>query len=134
MTTIDTTPEQGQAFLSRDADAPVAMLNLLKFKDKATYEADRSEAGENLTGQEAYARYGVEVGKILEKMGAKVVYAGPINGMLIGEGDWDMVAIVQYPNRPTMASLDSREDYAAIHYHRAAGLAHQLLIDTTQLT
>jgi len=37
MTTIDTTPEQGQAFLSRDADAPVAMLNLLKFKDKATY-------------------------------------------------------------------------------------------------
>jgi len=49
-------------------------------------------------------------------MGAKVVYAGPINGMLIGEGDWDMVAIVQYPNRPTMASLDSREDYAAIHY------------------
>lgn len=133
MTTITPTPEQAQAFMGRDQDAPIAMVNLLKFKDKATYEADRSEASENLSGWEAYQRYGAAVSGILGEIGAKTLYAGPTNGMMIGEGDWDMVAIVEYPNRAVMMQMGTSEAYQAIHYHRDAGLAHQLLIDTTSL-
>jgi uncharacterized protein (DUF1330 family) len=133
MTATQPTPDQVQAFLARGADAPVAMVNLLKFKDKATYEADRQEAGENLTGQEAYTRYGAAVSKILAKIGAKTLFAGPAHGMMIGTGDWDMVAIVEYPSRAVMVGMGTSEDYQAIHYHREAGLAHQLLIDTTSL-
>jgi len=133
MTATQPTPDQAQAFMARGTDAPVSMVNLLKFKDKATYEADRPEAAKNLTGQEAYARYGAEVAKILAKLGAKTLFAGPAHGMLIGDGDWDMVAIVEYPNRAVMLGMGTSAEYQAIHYHREAGLAHQLLIDTTKL-
>ncbi len=132
MTATQPTPEQVQAFLARGTDTPVCMVNLLKFKPEATYDADRPEAAEKLTGQEAYARYGVEVSKILAKLGAKTLFAGPANGMLIGAADWDMVAIVQYPSRAVMIGMGTSAEYQAIHYHRDAGLAHQLLIDTTQ--
>lgn len=134
MTATQPTPAQASAFIARPGDTPVAMVNLLKFKAKATYEAGTPEAAENLTGQEAYARYGQEVSKILAKLGAKPLFAGPVHGMLIGEGDWDMVAIVEYPNRAIMVGMGTSADYQAIHYHREAGLAHQLLIDTTRLS
>ena len=133
MTATQPTPEQAQAFMARGSDTPVSMVNLLKFKDKATYDKGHPEAGENLTGQEAYARYGAEVSKILAKLGAKTLFAGPAHGMLIGQGDWDMVAIVEYPNRAVMLGMGTSAEYQAIHYHREAGLAHQLLIDTTKL-
>ena len=133
MTATAPTQEQAQAFLARGGDEPVSMVNLLKFKAKATYAADRPEAAENLTGQEAYARYGAEVAKILAKIGAKSLFAGPAHGMMIGVGDWDMVAIVEYPNRAVMLGMTTSEDYQAIHYHREAGLDHQLLIDTTRI-
>ena len=42
------------------------MLNLLKFKEKAEYPDKRKT---DLTGREAYAIYGVEVVKHLEKSG-----------------------------------------------------------------
>lgn len=133
MPTTQPTPEQAQAFMARTTDTPVAMVNLLKFKEKATYAADTPEAAENLTGQEAYARYGDAVAKLLADIGAKALFAGPAHGMLIGDGDWDMVAIVEYPNRALMLSMGTSEAYQKIHYHRDAGLAHQLLIDTTSL-
>ena len=133
MTTIQPTPEQAQTFMGRANDTPVAMVNLLKFKETATYEAGTPEAAENLTGWEAYQRYGAAVSSLLNDIGAKTLYAGPTNGMMIGEGDWDMVAIVEYPNRAVMMQMGTSEAYQAIHYHRQAGLAHQLLIDTTSL-
>ena len=133
MTTIQPTPEQAQAFMGRDQDTSVCMVNLLKFKDKATYEADRSEASDNLSGWEAYQRYGAAVSSLLNDIGAKTLYAGPVNDMMIGEGDWDMVAIVEYKNRASMMAMGTSEAYQALHYHREAGLAHQLLIDTTSL-
>ncbi|MEO9970143.1 MAG: DUF1330 domain-containing protein [Hyphomonadaceae bacterium] len=133
MTTIQPTPEQAQAFFGRDQDSPICMINLLKFKDKATYEADRAEAAENLTGREAYMRYGAAVGGLLADIGATPTFAGSINDMMIGEGDWDMVAIVEYPSRASMMQMGTSEAYQAIHYHRDAGLAHQLLIDTTKV-
>lgn len=133
MTAIEPTTEQAQAFLGRDSETPVSMVNLLKFKDKATYDAGTPEAAENLTGQEAYMRYGAAVAPLLEAIGAKTLFAGPSNGMMIGEGDWDVVAIVEYKNRQTMMQMGTSEAYRAIYYHREAGLDHQLLIDTSRL-
>ena len=131
MTATQPTPDQIQAFLTADMDAAVCMVNLLKFKPKATYASDAAEASENLTGQEAYARYGAGVQKVLAKIGAKGQYAGPVTRFMIGEGDWDMVALVWYPSRKIFLEMPQRADYQAIHYHRDAGLAHQHLIETT---
>ena len=47
--------EQLKGFMEGDADSPIHMLNLLKFKEKAAYEDGRET---DLTGVEAYGFMG----------------------------------------------------------------------------
>lgn len=131
MTATQPTPEQIASFMSADMSETVCMVNLLKFKNKATYAPEAAEATENLTGLEAYLRYGAGVAQVLQKIGAKQHFGGPVNRFMIGDGDWDMVALVIYPTRQAFIEMPQREDYQAIHYHREAGLAHQDLIETS---
>jgi len=51
---LQPTGEQVRAFRDRQTGEPIVMLNLLKFKEKATYEDGRSS---ELTGLEAYQLY-----------------------------------------------------------------------------
>lgn len=126
---IDPTPEQIKAFLGESAqDEPVFMLNLLKFKERATYKD-----GEDVSGAVAYGRYAKAFSKMLAELniqGIETIYSGRARNFLIGEGEgeWDSVAIVRYPDAKTMFETVSSDSYRKIHYHRKAGLAGQLLI------
>jgi len=126
---LDPLPEQVKAFLSNHPEGePVYMLNLLKFKSRATYFD-----GEDISGAEAYARYGDAFGKLVASKnidGAHSVFSGKMGSWLIGqgEGEWDAVAIFRYPDAKTMFETVSSEDYRKIHKHRKAGLEGQLLI------
>ncbi|MEM7662730.1 MAG: DUF1330 domain-containing protein [Pseudomonadota bacterium] len=133
MKAIQPTPEQAAAFLSRDQDESVVMVNLLKFKDKATYAEGTAEHGEDVSGATAYLRYGIEVNKILASIGATPLFSGAGPNFMIGDGDWDMVALVRYPSRAVMIGMTQSPEYQAIHHHREAGLAHQDLIEVTEL-
>ncbi|SVB11105.1 uncharacterized protein METZ01_LOCUS163959, partial [marine metagenome] len=62
--------DQMEGFLEGDIETPIAMLNLLKFKEKAEYEDGRET---NLTGKEAYGIYGNEVQEHLAKVGAETI-------------------------------------------------------------
>nr|WP_315456453.1 DUF1330 domain-containing protein [uncultured Sphingorhabdus sp.] len=121
--------EQATAFFAGKDDEPFVMVNLLKFKDNAEY-ADGSDA--DLTGAEAYARYGKAVQACLASVGGKQIYAGPVTGLMIGEVDdlWDMVALAEYPSLSAMKAMVSSPEYQAIEHHRKAGLAGQLNIRT----
>jgi uncharacterized protein (DUF1330 family) len=113
-----------------DADhGPMVMVNLLKFKDKATYPDGRDP---ELTGREAYDRYGEAVRACLESVGGHVVYHGPVSGMLLGqvEDQWDVVALAWYPSPQAMLQMVALPEYQAIEIHRYAGLAGQLNIRT----
>lgn len=124
---LEPTPEQLKAFLaSSETGKPVFMLNLLKFKNKATYKD-----GEAISGRAAYTRYAKALTQMVEgQEGFGVVFGGNMNTWMIGqgEGDWDAVAIVTYPDAQTMFETVSSEAYRKIHKHRRAGLAGQLLI------
>jgi uncharacterized protein (DUF1330 family) len=106
-------------------DGPVVMLNLLKYKQKAE--------GEEGTGAEAYARYGSRVVKLIEAAGGKVLWSGKPEAVLIGEsfGDWDAVALVQYPSPRALFEMGQAPEYQEIHKHRAAGLERTALIACT---
>ncbi len=124
---LEPTQEQINAFLEGHVPGePVFMLNLLKFKDEADYHD-----GEAVSGRTAYERYAKALGAMLGDQGVEVVFSGDVNGFLIGagEGAWDAVAIVKYPDAKTMFAMVSSEDYRSIHMHRRAGLAGQLLIN-----
>ena len=101
------------------------MVNLLKFKDKATYKD-----GEDVSGREAYGRYFKAFGEMVRAQGVETIYGGNANVFMIGqgEGEWDAVAIVKYPNAAQMFECVSSDEYRKIHKHRRAGLEGQLLI------
>lgn len=124
--------EQAAAFFGAPEDGPFVMVNLLKFKEKATY-ADGREP--DLPGIAAYLRYGAEVGKLIEKLGGRSHYAGRVTGLMLGEVEelWDMVALAEYPSLAAFREMVASPEYRAIAIHRDAGLAGQLNIRTKSL-
>ena len=122
-------PEQAKAFFAAADDGPMCMVNLLKFKDKATY-ADGSEP--ELPGRDAYLRYGAGVLACLAAVGGKARFTGFVSDLMLGEVEelWDMVAIAEYPSRAAMLQMVQSPEYQAITKHREAGLAGQLNIRT----
>ena len=125
---LQPTGEQVRAFRDRQTGKPIAMLNLLKFKDRAVYEDGRAT---DLTGREAYGLYGKAFDEIMGPQGVKMIYSGDVRGMLIGQADelWDAMALIQYPNTQVMLDMLRNEDYQKAQQHRAAGLEGQLLIE-----
>ena len=73
MSLLEPTAEQMAALAARPADAPVVMVNLLKF------EADG--------GRQSYARYAQEVLPHLQRVGGTVRYAGSAPTQVIGDGE-----------------------------------------------
>lgn len=121
------TQEQIERLISEADDNPVQMLNLLKFRAKAKYEDGRET---DLTGQEAYGLYAAEMQKIVQSDGGKFTYTAAVRNVMIGVGDldFDVAAIVEYPSGKAFAETTSKPEVRAIAHHRAAGLEGQLLI------
>jgi uncharacterized protein (DUF1330 family) len=124
--------EQLTSFFGGTESGAFVMVNLLKFNEKAKYE-DGSDA--NLSGADAYARYGKSIQACLAAVGGRQIYAGPVTGLMIGEVEdlWDMVALVEYPSLAAMQKMVSSPEYQAIEIHRKAGLSGQLNIRTSQI-
>ena len=122
------TPEQIRQLTEDGHDQPIYMVNLLKFKEKAEYEDGRET---ELSGQEAYGIYGMEVAGHLAKVGGKPVIGGRVTGLRLGvvEELWDVVAIAMYPDRKAMLTMIMSPEYQKSAEHRAAGLAGQLNIE-----
>ena len=88
------------------------MVNLLKFKPDG--------------GAAEYAKYGAGVMKLLKKIGARIIFSGQASVCLIGNADWDAVALAEYPNKMALINMVQSAEYQAIHHHREAGLAGQV--------
>ena len=127
------TPNQTQMneFLEGDIDSPISMVNLLKFKEKAEYEDGRDT---ELSGEEAYAIYAMEVQEHLQKVGGEIIFGGQVNRLMLGEVEdlWDSVAIARYPSRKAMLEMIMDPAYQKSEMHRSAGLLGQLNIETKE--
>ena len=121
--------EQMKGFVEGDIDSPISMVNLLKYKEKAEYEDGRVS---KLSGKEAYQIYALEVTKLVEKTGGKVLFGGEVSRLMLGEVEelWDSIAIAYYPSRKKMLEMMMSPEYAEILIHRTAGLEGQLNIET----
>jgi uncharacterized protein (DUF1330 family) len=121
--------EQLQPLLG-DADrGPIAMVNLLKFRDMAAYADGRPD---EISGREAYMRYVEAMRTIVEAAGGRFLFSGEVQGLVIGHVDelWDAVGIAEYPSRAAFHSIAISAEVQAIGVHREAGLAGQLLLLT----
>ena len=128
---VHPTKEQMEGFLEGDNETPIAMINLLKFKEKAEYEDNRDT---DLTGEQAYTIYMKEVIEHLEKVGGEASFGGSINRLMLGEVEelWDKAFIAKYPSRKAMLKMITDPDYLESNKHREAGLAGQLNIEVKE--
>ena len=120
--------EQLKGFTDEPEKGPIKMLNLVKLKDKAEYQDGRES---DISGLEAYTIYGKEVVEHLNKVGAKLIFSGVVDRLMIGEADdmWDLVAIAEYPNRKAMLEMMMDPDYSEPAKHREAAIEGQLNIE-----
>lgn len=102
--------EAGLAAFSERAEAAgaVTMLNLLEFVPDG--------------GRERYAEYGAAVAPLLEKVGARIAFAGDPEPVLLGEHSWDLVLLVEYPSRKAFQEMIGSEEYQAIAHLRTEAL------------
>jgi len=108
---------------------PIAMVNLLKFRDKAQYEDGRPD---DISGRDAYMLYVAEMSVIIKAAGGRFLFSGEVKQMVVGEVEelWDAVGIAEYPSRAAFQRIATSPEVQAIGIHRSAGLAGQLLILT----
>ena len=138
MTSIDPTAAQIEQVIADSGTntGPIRMINLLKFREEADYgDLPDPAAGGTSTGREAYARYGEVAISEVQTVGGSQFYAGLADMVVIGPEteSWDLVAIVEYPNRAAFLEMVSKPSYQACVYHRTAGLADTRIIMTTPL-
>lgn len=97
------------SFAGRAGDGtPVVMLNLLRFKPDG--------------GRERYAEYGAAVAPLLENLGGRIVFAGAPAQALLGDDSWDLVALVEYPNRQSFLDMVASAEYQAVAHLRTEAL------------
>jgi uncharacterized protein (DUF1330 family) len=104
------------------------MLNLLKY-------GERSSNGDDASGEASYRRYGDEMRTILEKTGARLLWRGRADSVVIGDDaadDWDAVLLVEYPSRKAFIEMTSSKSYEGVSRHRTAALVDSRLIAMTE--
>jgi len=84
------------------------MLNLLSFKPDG--------------GRERYEEYGEAVAPLLAKVGGRIVFMGAPASALLGEGSWDLMALVEYPTRQAFLDMIGSAEYGAIGHLRTEAL------------
>jgi uncharacterized protein (DUF1330 family) len=129
---INPDAEQVRALMS-GPDGPVQMVNLLKFRVRADYPADY-DGGEDVdvSGEEAYGRYAANTLPHVAKRDGRLVLLGRADEEVIGAlGDWDQIAIVEYPSRAAFLDMGQDPDYLAGTVHRTAGLERTAILAIT---
>lgn len=134
MGSVNPNAEQIQAMLASAGNAgAINMINLLRFRARASYPEDHECARENFTGEQAYQLYMAGTAPFIAKVGARILWTGTPNLTIIGPADehWDLAFIVEYPSMGAMLSMLSDPDYQKIGIHRTAALEDSRLIRCT---
>ena len=116
---IDPTGQSLKQFLADDPDAPVVMLNLLRFAEG---------------GRESYDKYAQALSDtFLPRYGGEVLYAGDGGTPLVAEQgqDWDAVLLVRYPSREAFSRMVADPEYQDVTQLRTQALTEAVLQPTT---
>ena len=116
MPTILPDQEQFEILNAISDDTPLVMVNMLRFKP---------EGGEAL-----YEQYSQLTMRILDRIGAKVIYYGSDCMTFIGDDKWDAVLMVQYPSRSVFVEMITDEKYLEASQYRTQALVDSRLYVT----
>lgn len=121
-------PAQLDALARSDEQGPLVMLNLNRYRDRASYPDGRDAAG--LAGRDAYLRYGLVARDAIEAVGGRILWSADAVGVLVGcdHDAFDEVVAVWYPDREAFFGLTEVPGYEDALIHRDAALDHAAII------
>lgn len=128
---LQPTWEAGRAFMARQLQGSVVMLNLLRFREVADYSANPALALDKpISGVEAFQRYIVHTLRYLRESGGKLMFRGSGGHFLIGPSDerWDMAMLVRQQSVGSFMAFASHEAYLAGIGYRVAALEDSRLL------
>jgi hypothetical protein len=109
--------------LPAEEDGPFWALNLMKYREVASY-ADGNPAG--VSGKEADDAYS-PLGP-LKAIGAMVAFHGDVLDQRAGDPAWDRIGIVRYPTRAAFFAMQQRDDFKDKHEHKEAGMEFTIVM------
>lgn len=118
-----------KAFAALPQDAPIAMLNLVRYREIAAYP----EGTEPCTGKQAYRRYARAAAAPFERAGGRILWGGTPELLLIGPAEerWDTAFIAAYPSAAAFLAMLADPEYREAVRHRTAAVADSRLIRCT---
>ena len=123
------TDAQLAAIAAHRPDGPIVCLNLNRYRARAAYPAGTPDA--DVSGQEAYLRYGMVAVQAIASVGGRILWATTSSMLAIGcEHDrFDEVVAVWYPSRAAFLAIESFPGYRhAFEVHRRAAIDHATLL------
>jgi len=112
---VEPTKVQLSALKSYPKGQPVAMVNVIKYKD---------ETSDGAAGKDVYKQYITQAMPFVEAVGGKLIWRGKSAGMVIGNDATkpDVVFIVQYPSIDAFFDMIKNPEYQKITHLRSAAL------------
>jgi uncharacterized protein (DUF1330 family) len=128
---VDPTAEQIAALAAEGEGGPLVMLNLNRYRERADY-AESPPGGDpaDVSGREAYERYGSVALGVLARLGGEIVWHAGGHEVVIGgsEDRFDEVIAVRYPSAKAFVELALDPEIGAALAHRRAGLERAVLL------
>ncbi len=127
---IDPSRAAFDLFKSLPRDAPINMLNLLKFNAFALYPEGHVNTGHKWSGERAYQEYGKTSGPIFARVGGNIIWRGRMEAMVIGPEarHWDAAFIAYYPNSAAFLEMVTDPEYQIAVVNRQAAVHTSRLI------
>lgn len=136
-TYLEPTQESGRAFVMRQMQGSVVMLNLLRFREIADYSTTPDLAPATpISGAEAFQRYIDHTLPYLRQTGGDLTFLGSGGAYLIGpEAErWDLVMLVRQQSVESFLAFASHKEYLAGIGHRTAAVEDSRLLPLTDVT
>ncbi|POR52642.1 DUF1330 domain-containing protein [Bosea psychrotolerans] len=119
--------EKAQFLALRDSghQGPLHLLNLIRLRERADYLD-----GREVSGIEAYQSYGRASEAVLARIGARIVWEGQFEMVLIGPQaeHWDLCFVAEYPSLQAFVELIRDPAYREAALHRKASAQDTRLI------
>jgi len=129
-------PDESQlvALIHSGHQGPVQMVNLLAFRECASYPSGHELAAAGLTGAQAYARYGAMALEQIDRRAGKLILYNDVHQVLIGRTrPWDQILVIEFPEKGAFVDMIRDRDYQASLVHRDAGLAEVVILVSRSL-
>lgn len=112
-----------------------AMVNFLKYRPKARYSGNNAD--HNLTGRQAYNKYGLVALETVYRTGGRLAFFGRVEEVIQeAKGGqtkdvWDDIAVMEYSEPKAILTLEQVPKYRAALSHRDAGLDRTVIITSS---